>query len=330
MFIDEARITVRSGKGGRGSVSWRREKYVPRGGPDGGDGGNGAPVILRATFRRHTLLDIMQQGIYAAEHGQPGMPKQCSGRRGRDLILELPVGTVVKDEDTGEVLCDLSVDGQECVVAHGGKGGRGNKAFATATNRTPHEHEEGGPLEERHLYLELKLVADVGFLGLPNAGKSTLLSRLSKARPKVAAYPFTTLVPELGVLETSDKRHVVMADLPGLIEGAHKGIGLGDEFLRHVERTKVLLHLVDVAPGAMKPPIEAYETIRRELKLYSPQLAKRPEVVVATKIDVGSFEENVEALRKHVDRPFVAISAASGQGLGKLVQFMIEELDKCS
>ena len=330
MFVDEARITVRSGKGGRGCVSWRREKYVPRGGPDGGDGGHGGAVILRATVRRHTLLDITQQGIYSAEHGQPGTPKQCSGRKGQDLILELPVGTLVKDGGTGELICDLCVDGQEFVVARGGKGGRGNKAFATATNRTPREYEEGGPSEERRLYLELKLIADVGLIGLPNAGKSTLLSRLSKAHPKVAAYPFTTLAPELGVLETSDMRQIVMADLPGLIEGAHAGVGLGDEFLRHVERTKVLLHLVDVAPGAMKPPIEAYDAIRRELKLYSAELARRPEVVVATKIDVGSVEENVKAVRKHVDGPFVAISSASGEGLGKLVQLMIEELDKCS
>jgi len=248
---------VCGGKGGRGCVSFRREKYVPRGGPDGGDGGDGGSVVFRATVQRHTLMDIAQRTTYAAENGRPGEGRNRHGRNGADIVLELPLGTQVYDESTGELLCDLCREGQEFVAARGGKGGRGNRAFATATHRAPTEFEEGEPGAERRIRLELRLLADVGLIGLPNAGKSTLLSRLSDAHPKVASYPFTTRQPHLGVLETSDYRHIVLADLPGLIEGAHRGVGLGDRFLRHVSRTRVLVHLVDISPAALQPPPRA-------------------------------------------------------------------------
>ena len=330
VFVDEARIGVRGGKGGRGCVSFRREKYVPRGGPDGGDGGDGGSVIFRATAQRHTLLDVAQRATYVAENGRPGEGNNRHGRNGRDVVVEVPVGTLVHNEDADNILCDLCADGQEHVVAPGGRGGRGNKAFATSTNRAPVEFEEGGEGIERRVYLELKLIADAGLIGLPNAGKSTLLSRLSKAHPKVAAYPFTTLEPQLGVMETSDYRQIVLADLPGLVEGAHEGAGLGDEFLRHIERTRVLVHLVDVGPAAMSPPVAAYETIRRELSEYSEKLARKAEIVVATKIDTGGRRQGIAALEERVARPVLAISAVTGEGLGKLVQAIIEELDECS
>ena len=329
MFVDEAHMIVRGGNGGRGCVSFRREKFVPRGGPDGGDGGDGGSVILRGSVHRHTLLDISQRTVYAAEVGRPGEGSNCHGRKGRDIVIELPLGTILRDAATEQILCDIKEHGQEFVAARGGKGGRGNKSFATSTNRAPTEYEKGIEGEERKLYLELKLIADAGFVGLPNAGKSTLLSRLSKAHPKIASYPFTTLEPQLGVFETSDYRHIVLADLPGLIEGAHSGIGLGDEFLRHVERTRLLVHLVDVSDTAMRRPAEAYQTVRRELALHNPALAEKPEIVVATKIDLSGAERGIEELRANVSSPFIAISAVTGKGLGKLVQTIIEGLDSC-
>ena len=331
MFVDEARITVRGGDGGRGCVSFRREKYVPKGGPDGGDGGRGGSVILRANAQRHTLMDIVQRTTYAAEDGRPGEGSNCTGRSGRDIVIELPRGTLVYDEATGALLCDLTEDGQQFLAARGGKGGRGNKAFATPTHRTPYEYEEGKPGEERTLRLELKLIADVGLVGLPNAGKSTLLSRISRAHPKIAPYPFTTLQPELGVVATDDFRSIVVADLPGLIEGAHRGAGLGDEFLRHVERTRLLVHLIDIAPLAAAPPVEAYQTVRRELAQYSRALAEKPEIVAATKVDAADgWPQRAAELAAQVRRPVHPISAVTGQGLDGLLAAIFEELKRCS
>lgn len=329
-FVDEAEVILRAGRGGRGCVSFRREKHVPRGGPDGGDGGDGGAVILRATSQRHTLLDIVHHSIYTARNGCPGEGKNRTGSKGRSLTVELPTGTLVRDKQTGEFVCDLRTHGQEFIAARGGKGGRGNRSFATATNRTPTQHQEGEEGQERHFSLELKLIADVGLLGLPNAGKSTLLSRISKAHPRVAPYPFTTLEPQLGVMETDDYRQLVVADLPGLIEGAHKGAGLGDEFLRHVERTRVLVHLVDVSPTAVSSPTSAYDTVRHELTAYSEELARKPELVAATKVDTGNCAARVKELADHICRRALPISAITGEGLPELTGAVIEALESCS
>ncbi|MFQ5489456.1 MAG: GTPase ObgE [Phycisphaerae bacterium] len=323
MFIDEAEIYVRGGDGGHGCASFRREKYIPRGGPDGGDGGNGGNVVLRAVAGIDTLLDFVGKHHWRAENGRPGEGKEKTGRGGRDLQVELPPGTLVYDRETGVLLKDLTPDGTETVIAAGGRGGRGNKKFATSTHQTPRECEPGQPGEERWLKLELKLIADVGLVGMPNAGKSTLLSRLSKARPKIADYPFTTLKPQLGIVELPGYRRFVMADLPGLIEGAHRGTGLGDAFLRHIERTHILLHLVDVNPPEGEPsPIQAYRAIRKELAAYSPELAAKPELVAATKVDLSPERDGVQALADQVDGQVLAISAVSGTGLDELLDHL--------
>jgi len=329
VFIDEAEIVVRSGRGGSGCVSFRREKFVPRGGPDGGDGGNGGSVILRAATVKHTFLDIMHVSVFAAEHGRPGQGQNRHGSNGDDCVIELPLGTIVRDAGTGRLLWDLVDDGQEFVAARGGRGGRGNKAFATATHQTPRESEEGQPGEERRLALELKLIADVGLVGLPNAGKSTLLSRVSKAHPKIASYPFTTLEPQLGIVDLGDYRRLVMVDLPGLIEGAHVGHGLGDQFLRHIERTRVIVHLVDVGGFGQQTPAEAYRGIRRELELYSKTLAKKPEIVAGSKIDLPDAAAGLAGLREEVGEA-LGISSVSGLGLRKLLIRTVEVLDRCS
>jgi len=329
LFVDEAEIIVRGGHGGRGCVSFRREAHVPRGGPDGGDGGDGGSVILRASVQKHTFLDIMQRATYAAEDGRPGKSKNMTGRSGRDCIIELPLGTIVRDAVTGDVLCDLVTDGQEFVAARGGRGGRGNKAFATATHQTPREYEEGEPGEERRLALELKLIADVGLVGMPNAGKSTLLSRISKARPKIAPYPFTTLQPELGIVDLGDFRRLVVVDLPGLIEGAHRGVGLGDEFLRHIERTRVIVHLVDVGDPHATPPAQAYRIIREELRQYSESLAAKPEIVAATKMDLPGAAARLAELRA-VAGEAIGISAVTGEGVRDLLIRAVEKVDRCS
>jgi GTP-binding protein len=318
MFIDRTEIFVRSGKGGNGCVSFRREKYVPKGGPDGGDGGDGGHVFIVADPSVNTLLELAGKHHWTAENGRPGHGKNMTGRNGRDRVVRVPPGTLIYDRDTGRLLKDLNQPEQKVRIATGGKGGKGNRRFATATEQTPRHAEEGGEPEERWLRLELKLIADVGLVGQPNAGKSTLLSRLTKARPKIADYPFTTLEPQLGIVEMPDYRRFVMADIPGLIEGAHEGVGLGDDFLRHIERTRVLLHMLDVHPLEGRKPIEAYHVIRNELYKYSPKLAEKQELVVANKIDLSDNLEAVDELRDELNCEVVAISAVTGAGLEKL------------
>lgn len=321
-FVDETVILVRSGRGGDGCVSFRREKYEPRGGPDGGDGGNGGHVILQADRHKTTLLDLGRNHHYTAENGQSGRGKNCTGRRGEDLVIRVPVGTLVRDQATGELLVDMKEVDQEFRVAQGGKGGRGNKAFATATHQTPRECEEGGPAEELTLELELKLMADVGLLGLPNAGKSTLLSKISAARPRIASYPFTTLTPQLGIAELDPERRIVFADIPGLIEGAHEGVGLGIEFLRHLERTRVLLHLVEAGPD-VDALAKDHRVVRNEIRSYVVDLTQRPILTVLTKVDLWPAEEAEsirESLEIALDEPVVAISSATGLGVRPLLE----------
>ncbi len=328
MFIDEATIVARSGAGGHGCVSFRREKFVPRGGPDGGKGGDGGSVHLRADRNLSTLIDLSRRRHYTAEDGRQGMGSNRTGRRGRDLTVAVPVGTIVRDADTGDggrggvLLGDLVEHGQRLTVAVGGKGGRGNKSYASAVHQVPRVSEEGRPGEERRLYLELKLLADVGLVGLPNAGKSTLLSRLSHARPKIADYPFTTLQPHLGITELSDYRRLVIADLPGLIEGAHLGHGLGIEFLRHVERTRVLLHLISVESRSVAALESEYLVVEKELASFSETLARKRKLVVASKVDVLPPDEG-ETLRSGLETrlglPVMAISAVTGVGIQPLL-----------
>jgi GTP-binding protein len=317
-FKDEVEVEVRAGNGGSGCVSFRREKYVPRGGPDGGDGGHGGNVVFVARRDESTLYPLTRRRILKAESGKPGGSANCYGKDGRELRVRVPVGTVIKDAERDNVLKDLTTDGEEVVVARAGRGGRGNKSFATATNRTPHEFEKGSPGEVRKLKLELKLIADVGLIGLPNAGKSTLLARVSAARPKIADYPFTTLEPQLGIVEVAGLRPFVMADIPGLIAGAHAGKGLGDRFLRHVERTRVLLHLVDVSSLAAMAPAEAHAVIRGELSAYSLGLEQRPTLVVATKMDDPASAARADELERALSSPVVRISAATGAGLPEM------------
>lgn len=321
MLVDQAVIFVRAGKGGDGCVSFRREKYVPKGGPDGGDGGDAGSVYAVATHGVDTLLDFKGRHHWIAGNGLPGMGKNMAGRKGRDLLLRLPAGTLIYDRDTATLLKDLSVFDEAICVVRGGKGGRGNARFASATHQTPREFEPGTPGEQRWLRLELKLIADVGIVGLPNAGKSTLLSRLSKARPKIADYPFTTLEPQLGIVELPGHRRFVLADIPGLIEGAHEGAGLGDAFLRHIERTRVILHLVDVGCDfAALPPVEAYHGIRGELGKYSSELAARTEIVAGNKIDLTDGEAAAGTLAEAIGKDVLPISAVSGKGVDRLVE----------
>lgn len=318
MFIDETEIVVSSGRGGDGMVSFRREKYIPRGGPDGGDGGNGGDVVLRAKANLNTLAGIQHLRHYKAESGRPGGTANKTGRRGEARVIELPVGTLVRDAERGHVLRDLKAEGDEVVIAAGGRGGRGNKSFASSTNRTPRQATPGKLGETRRLSLELRLVADVGLLGLPNAGKSTFLSRVSSARPKVADYPFTTLSPVLGLVDSDDKG-MVIADIPGLIEGAHDGAGLGDRFLRHVARTRVLLHLVDGTAGT-EAALEAWRAIRRELELAGLDLGGKPELLAVTKADAAPEARDVAAaLAAEAGAEVVILSSVSGEGLAAVL-----------
>jgi GTP-binding protein len=322
MFIDEAKIFVAAGDGGRGCVSFRREKFVPKGGPDGGDGGKGGDVVLVADRNLSTLLDFHYRRRYRAERGEHGRGSDQRGRDGRDCVLRVPVGTVVRAADSGTLLADLVAHGQRCIVARGGRGGRGNAQFKSPTNQAPRHAEPGEAGEARWVTLELKLLADVGLIGLPNAGKSTLLSRISAARPKIAAYPFTTLVPQLGLVRLRDEQTCVVADIPGLIEGAHAGRGLGHQFLRHIERTRLLLHLVDMAVADGADPVANFEAVNRELMAYTPSLGQKPQVVVATKLDVPTaklvWERFQSALARRGFRA-LAISAVTGEGLGTLL-----------
>lgn len=331
MFVDEVRITVRAGRGGNGICSFRREMFVPRGGPDGGDGGNGGDIVMAASHRLTTLLDLRYQNHYEAQDGKPGGGSNCTGRSGQDVIINVPVGTVVYDDQSQEILTDFIGDGQTAVIAQGGRGGKGNSNFATSVNRVPTKCTPGKPGEERTLRLELKLLADVGLVGFPNAGKSTLIAAVSAARPKVADYPFTTLVPNLGVVRWGSDRSFVVADIPGLIEGAHEGKGLGVRFLRHIERTAFLLHLIDVSEWATDDPIASFETLRRELAAYDQELTNRPFAVVPTKIDVAGIGELPGRLHTYCqDRgyPCLPISAATNKGLDELILYVGQQVDK--
>jgi GTP-binding protein len=322
-FIDQARIHVRAGDGGKGAVAFRREKYVPKGGPSGGDGGHGGSVVLVVDGGMSTLLDFRYRKEYLAPAGQPGANKDRYGRAGEDLVLRVPPGTQVLDAGTGAQIADLRGEGERFVVAQGGKGGRGNIHFATSTDRAPRKSEPGLPGEERDLRLELKLLADVGLLGFPNVGKSSLIARISAARPKIADYPFTTLVPNLGMVRLSGERSFVVADVPGLIEGAHRGAGLGDRFLRHLERTRVLVHLLDVSVASGRTALRDYEAINRELRLYDPRLAKRPQVVVLNKIDLPEVRRKrsqIAATFKRRGIHVLAMSAATGEGLPEVLE----------
>jgi GTP-binding protein len=328
MFVDRVTISVRGGAGGNGCLSFRREKYAPRGGPNGGDGGNGGNVILRASQGLTNLAHLSSQRHWNAERGEHGQGSDCTGRSAPDLVIEVPAGTIVRDRDRGHILRDLKDDGDWLIVARGGRGGHGNAYFKSSTNRAPRTCERGLPGEERWVVLELKVIADVGLVGLPNAGKSTLLSRISRAHPEIADYPFTTKYPNLGTVHAGTDRSFVVADIPGLIEGAHEGHGLGHEFLRHVERTRLLVHLVDAAPSDGSDPLANYRTIRQELERYSPALAGRPELLVVTKMDLTGAEDARARIARELDRDVMAISAVTGLGIPALLHRIADRLEE--
>lgn len=325
-FIDEAVIHIKAGDGGNGCLSFRREKYVPRGGPDGGDGGDGGDVVFVGDAGKSTLLDFQYQRHIRAGRGEHGRGKDQTGARGEDKIVPVPLGTVIYDADTGEIIGEVLNEDDRVLAAKGGRGGRGNARFATPTDQAPRKFEKGFPGEEKNIRLVLKLIADVGLVGLPNAGKSTLISVVSAARPKIADYPFTTLSPVLGVVKAGEYRTFVMADMPGLIEGAHLGKGLGDTFLKHIERTRLLLHLVDITNPQ---PVKAYNQIRRELTAYGMGIEKKPEIVVLTKNDLAApaLEKKVISAFKRKKLPVISISAVTGKGIDKLIAETIHQLD---
>ncbi|MGH7190524.1 MAG: GTPase ObgE [Acetobacteraceae bacterium] len=330
MFIDEARIRVAGGNGGNGCMAFRREKFVPRGGPSGGDGGNGGSIFLEGTADLNTLLKFRYNREFRAERGRHGEGSNRHGRSGGDLVIQVPAGTVVYDEATGERAYDFTAAGQRYLAARGGRGGRGNARFATSVNQAPRRADPGEEGEEIALRLELKLLADVGLVGFPNVGKSTLISRLSAARPRIADYPFTTLEPHLGVVDAGEDRAFVMADIPGLIEGAHEGRGLGDRFLKHIERTRLLLHLLDAAEGTERDPVEDYRVIMRELERFSPALARKPMLLVASRVDAAGEGERLNALRRFCrerNLPLREISAITGHGLDELKHASWSALD---
>jgi len=322
MFIDEAKIWIKAGDGGNGCVSFRREKFIPKGGPDGGDGGAGGNVYFRAVENLDTLLDFTGKHHWRAQNGQPGSGKNKHGSGGQDLIINVPPGTLIYDIDLDLLLKDLNKVGLKVCICRGGKGGRGNKAFATSTNQAPRHAEPGKKGQERDIRLELKLIADVGLVGMPNAGKSTLISRCSAARPKIADYPFTTLEPVLGIVELSDFRRFVMADIPGLIEGAHNGAGLGYEFLKHIERTRIIVHILDIMPTVGSCPVENYKAIRNELEQYSKALAQKEEVIVANKTDLDQDGKIVKDLKKKLKKKIYPISAVTGSGIKELTELL--------
>ena len=330
-FIDEAKIYVKSGRGGKGCVSFRREKFVPRGGPNGGDGGDGGDVIIIAKQNMTSLLDHRYKQHYRAKNGEHGRGKDQHGKNAPPLLVPVPVGTVVKNFYTGEILGDLTSDGQTLLVARGGHGGRGNARFATSTNQAPKYAEPGEEGEERTLVLELKLLADAGIIGFPNAGKSTLISRISAARPKIADYPFTTLVPNLGVVSYNQDKSFVVADIPGLIKGAHEGAGLGIKFLRHIERTRVLIHLLDLSPLNDRDPIEDFLAMNEELEAYSAELRNKPQVVAPNKIDITEAREKLKRVKSHFKKLGIEvfpISSATGEGVNELIREVGRRLDR--
>lgn len=331
-FVDEVEIVVQSGRGGDGCVSFRREKYVPRGGPDGGDGGDGGSVILRAEEGVDSLDALTHRKQWKAADGERGQGAQCHGRSAEDLVLRVPPGTILYDAEHGFVLKDLARPGDQVIAAHGGKGGKGNVRFKSAVNRAPRQSTPGGEGESRRLRLELKVIADVGLVGKPNAGKSTLLSRLSRARPEIAPYPFTTKQPHLGRVQIDLDRSLTMADIPGLIEGAHAGLGLGHEFLRHIQRAGILVHLVEPEPMDGTDPVANYRAIREELRLFDPEgnapLAHRPEIIAVTKADLPSAEAVRQRLAAESGSPVLLISAVTGQGLNHLVAAIVRTLEE--
>ncbi len=330
-FIDEVKIRVIAGDGGRGCVSFRREKFVPRGGPNGGNGGKGGDVIALADPQLTTLLDLRYQKQYKAGRGEHGLGKDQHGKTGEDRIIKVPVGTIIRDAGTGELLGDLKEAQQQVVVAAGGRGGKGNAHFVSSTHRSPRFAQPGEPGEDKELEIELRLLADVGIIGLPNAGKSTLIAAISAVRPKIADYPFTTLVPNLGVVGYGDGKSFVVADIPGLIEGAHEGHGLGDKFLRHVTRTSLLIHLLDASNIDEKDPIAQWRTVNRELELFDPELGKKPQLVVANKIDLPAGKNGAELLAKQLPKgyqPPHTISAATMEGVRRLVQYLGMRLEE--
>ncbi|AZB43781.1 GTPase ObgE [Bacillus sp. FJAT-42376] len=321
MFVDQVKIYVKGGDGGNGMVAYRREKYVPDGGPAGGDGGKGANVVFEVDEGLRTLMDFRYQRHFKADRGEHGMSKNMHGRNAEEMIVKVPPGTVVMDDDTKQVIADLTEHGQRAVIARGGRGGRGNTRFATPANPAPEIAENGEPGQERYIVMELKLLADVGLVGFPSVGKSTLLSVVSAAKPKIADYHFTTLAPNLGMVETQDGRSFVMADLPGLIEGAHEGIGLGHQFLRHIERTRVIVHVIDMSGLEGRDPYEDYLTINEELKQYNLRLTERPQIIVANKMDMPDSEENLKTFKEKLqeDHPVFAVSAATREGIRDLL-----------
>ncbi|MFZ2444812.1 MAG: GTPase ObgE [Syntrophobacteraceae bacterium] len=328
-FIDEVKIKVAAGKGGSGCVSFRREKYVPRGGADGGDGGAGGSVVLEATERKQSLLDFRYRHIFAASAGKGGEGQNRYGRSGEDIVLEVPVGTVVKDPESGDVLADLAEPGARWTAAAGGRGGKGNAHFTSSTHRTPRFAQEGEPGQERELKLELKLIADVGLIGLPNAGKSTLISVISAATPKIADYPFTTLVPNLGVVRYDDAPPFVVADVPGLIEGAHLGAGLGVRFLKHIERTRILVQVVDISGVPADDPLQPFRQIETELASYSEQIAAKPRIIVLNKIDLvadKSLADKIAESYRQLGHPVLLVSAVQREGLRELVRLLTARL----
>lgn len=329
MFVDQVKIYVKAGNGGDGMVAFRREKFVPNGGPAGGDGGKGADVVFVVDEGLRTLVDFRFKRIFKAEHGEHGMSKSMHGRGAEDLVVKVPQGTIVKDIDTGEIIADLVAHGQRAVIAKAGRGGRGNKRFATPANPAPELSENGEPGQERNVQLELKVLADVGLVGFPSVGKSTLLSVVSAARPKIAAYHFTTIVPNLGMVDAGDGRSFVMADLPGLIEGASQGVGLGHQFLRHIERTRVIVHVIDMSGSEGRVPYEDYMAINNELEQYNLRLMERPQIIVANKMDMPEAEENLKEFKTKIaeDIPVLSISAVTKTGLRELLLAIADKLE---
>ncbi|WP_400242630.1 GTPase ObgE [Niallia sp. JL1B1071] len=332
MFVDQVKIYVKGGDGGNGMVAFRREKFVPMGGPAGGDGGKGANVIFEVEEGLRTLMDFRYQRHFKAPRGEHGMSKNQHGRNSKDMIVKVPPGTIVSDANTKEVIADLTEHGQQAIIARGGRGGRGNSRFASPSNPAPELSENGEPGQERDIILELKVLADVGLVGFPSVGKSTLLSVVSAAKPKIADYHFTTIAPNLGMVETEDNRSFVMADLPGLIEGAHSGVGLGHQFLRHIERTRVIVHVIDMAATEGRDPYEDYVTINNELQEYNMRLLERPQIIVANKMDMPDAEENLQAFREKLqdDYPIFPISAITRSGLRELLYAIADKLENTS
>lgn len=328
MFVDEVIIKVKAGNGGDGCTAFRREKYIPDGGPFGGNGGRGANIIFKTDLGLRTLLDLRYQKLIKAPKGENGSGKNQNGKGAKDVVIKVPVGTTVKDMDTGLIIADLTKENEEVVVATGGRGGRGNTAFATATNPAPNFSEHGEPGEEKTLKVELRLLADVGFVGMPSVGKSTTLSKISASKPKIAAYHFTTLVPNLGVVRTIDGRTFVAADLPGLIEGASLGEGLGDKFLKHIERTRVIAHILDMSGSEARDPIEDYEIIRKELKDFNEKLMTKPEIVIANKMDLEGAKDNLKRFKEKYDIPVYETSAINSEGLDDALVAIADVLDK--